>query len=451
MSSPDFGAEAMARLEDADRKRAERAIRSVREYLTRAYDPREDMGVLETLRPLHIARLLAGHMDVGGDLFELMWAHEHFVELGRKIVPFHDEFLQVREEAKRGKKRYLAADEELRAAFGDDWRVVRDAWPAVPFLVQVLALRANPSMSEQDRITREEGYWIEAEVFLTLLHPSQPAQPDVKAFVERIISTMNRKGDDLLVQEVLHYVLEDAEGLRKRLLAYRPTGEDNRALHVWVAAFKNAARDLRARSEGPKLLGVVGDRELKRAPGTLRRWKHEENKRAQAGEPRRQGRPVDIAIENDARRAHKDPTGMFLTLTEVAKKLRVAESSARSAVKRAVKAGALVTHRQRSSRSYAFRSDDVRIIKNFLGARRAPKGGGEHTIESAAREAGMPVDRAIDLINAIAVVEDLDGTSERMVRPRTPLPQERYDLLVEVLREHQQSAATSGSAKPRTS
>lgn len=449
MGSAEGVAEIISRLADDDRRAAENAIRCVRERFTTPFKVEDDMGVLEALRPRAIARLLAGYMDDGLHLFELAWARDHFVELGRRICPFYTSFVDARRKARRGAKRYTPDEATLRATFGDDWLLVRDAWPAIPFLVKVLELREDSSVSERDKVTREEAYWVEAEVYLTLLRPSQPAQPDVKAFVERIISTMKEKGDDLLVYEVLNYVFDDADGLRKRLLAYRPTGKEVRALDAWVAAFKNAARDLEAKNAGPRVLGTIDGHEVTRARGTLRRWSHEDRVRTQAGYLPSQKRLQDRAIENDMRRMHRDPTRTFLTLTEVAAKLGVAESSARNAVKRAHKAGALVPQRLTNSRSYAFRDSDVKIIKRFLGARRAPRSGGKYTIEAAAREAGVPVDRAIDLINEAA--KDLDGDTEHVVSPKTSLRSDRYDDLVERLREHQQSAATGGCAKPRTS
>ncbi len=422
-------------------ERADEVIRRVRERLTTPFNVEDDLGVLETRRPREITRMLAG-IIVAFDFEELLWAREHFVEVGQKIGPFYNDFVKARKAAKRGKKRYVPADEELSAAFGDDGALVRDAWPAVPFLVRVLDLRADPSVSEQDKVAREEAYWADAEVFVTLHHPSQPAEPDVKAFVERIISTMRERGDDLLVQEVLHYVLKDADGLQKRLLAYRPTGEEAGAMDAWVAAFKNAARDLKAESAGPTALGVVGDREIKRARGTLRRWKHEDRERARAGDPPLQRQLRDRAIENEARLTHHDPTGTFLTLTQIAHQLGRTESVVRNAVKKAHAAGALVPQRMPNGREYAFRRDvDGKIIERFLGAQR-----GMRTVGAAAHEAGVPVQAAIDFI------KQLYGDPERVVSPKKAIPAEEYKFFVDTLREKVLGvAATGGSAKPRTS
>jgi hypothetical protein len=443
MGSPDLGTEARAWLEDDDRKKAEAAIVSVRERLTRAFDPKEDMGVLETQRPRYIARLLAADM-YGLDLHELLWAREHFVELGRKIGPFYNDFVSAREAAKRGEKRYIPTKQELRAAFGEDWMVVRDAWPAVSFLVQVLALRADPSMSEDERTAHEEARWIEAEAFLAVLHPNKVEERDFIDFVRRKVSALNKKTDDRpgLVNDILAYVFADPAGLRARLLVYKPRGEVDAVLRYWTEAIKNAARD----AVEPRVLGVTDGQPVKRASSTLRRWKVEDKERVRTGEPPRQSRLLDRAIENDARIKHHDPTGTFLTLTQVADRLGRTESVVRNAVKKARAAGALVPQRMPNGRDYAFRRDvDEKIIERFLGAQR-----GMRTVGAAAREAGVPVERAVDLIQRLASGMGLDP--ERVVSPKKLIPAEVYQDLVDALRENVPAvAATGGSAKPRTS
>jgi len=439
---------ALAALEEDEQERNEEAIRSVRERLTTRFKAEDDRGVLETLRPREIARVLAGEIDDGLHLFELARARGHFMELGRKLRPFYNAFVAERLKAKRGTKRYVPDEETLRARFGDDWALVRDAWPAVAFLVKVLELREYTLMPPEEKAAREEAYWIEAEVFLTLLHPNQPVKPDVQAFVERVISAMSKKRDELLVYETLNYVFDDVDGLQKRLLAYSPGGEEARALERYVGAFKNAARDLRAKIAGPATLGTTGGQEIKRSAGTLRRWKHEERRRAQPGTPPSRKSLVDIADEKEARRQHRDPTGEFLTLTQVAENLRVPESSVRNAVKRAREAGELAPRRLLGSTSYAFRpGHDERIIERFLGRRRAPKGG--RTIEAAAREAGVPLEQAISLI--LAIEEELGWEAERAISAGKVIPRDQYEALVQMLRDGCDVAAAGGSAKPRTS
>jgi hypothetical protein len=444
MGSPDVGTEARAWLEDDDRKKAEEAIRRLRERVTRAYNPKEEMGVLESQRPRHIARLLAGHMDDGVDLFDLMWAREHFIELGQKIVPFYNDFAKAREAVKRGKTRYIPTEQELRAAFGEDWMVVRDVWPAVPFLVQVLALRANPSMSEEEQTAREEACWIEAEAFLAVLQPNKVEEGDFIDFVRRKVSKLRKKTDDRseLVDKVLAHVFGNRAGLRERLLVYKPRGTVDAVLRYWTRAFKNAARD----AVEPRMLGVMDDQPIMRDSSTLRRWKVEDKKRMQTGEPPRQSSLLDRAIENDARIKHHDPTGTRLTLTQVADRLGRPESVVRNAVKRAHAAGALVPERMPNGRDYAFRRDvDVNIIERFLGAQR-----GMRTVGAAAREAGVPVERAVDLIQRLAADMGLDP--ERVISQKKTIPAEVYEDLVDALRENVPAvAATGGSAKPRTS
>ncbi|MDC0740926.1 hypothetical protein [Polyangium mundeleinium] len=164
---------ALAALEEDEQERNEEAIRSVRKRLTTRIKAEDDLGVLETLRPREIARVLAGEIDDGLHFFELARARGHFVELGLKLHPFYDAFVAERLKAKRGTKRYVPDEETLRARFGDDWALVRDGWPAVAFLVKVLELREDTSLPPEEKAAREEAYWIEAEVFLTLLHPNQ--------------------------------------------------------------------------------------------------------------------------------------------------------------------------------------------------------------------------------------------------------------------------------------
>jgi hypothetical protein len=444
MGSPDVGAEVMARLGNDDRKKAEQAIRSVRKRLTMPFKVEEDMGVLESQRPRHIARLLAGHMDAWVDLHELMWAREHFVELGRKIGPFYNDFVEAREAAKRGKKRYIPTEPELRAAFGEDWMVVRDAWPAVPFLAQVLALQATPSMSEDEKTAREEACWIEAEAFLAVLHPNKVEEGDFIDFVRRKVSKLRKMTDDRpgLVNEVLKHVFAEPAGLRERLLVYKPRGTVNAVLRYWTRAFKNAARD----AVEPRMLGVMDDQPVMRDSSTLRRWKLEDKKRVQTGEPPRHSNLLDRALENNDRLKHHDPTGTRLTLTQVADQLGRPESVVRNAVKRARAAGELVPERMPNGRDYAFRRDvDDKIIERFLGARR-----GMRTVGAAAREAGVPVERAVDLIQHLAAGMGLDR--ERVLSPKKTIPAEVYEILVDKLRENVPAvAATGGSAKPRTS
>lgn len=361
-------------IEDDDRRKAEEAIRSVRKRLTRAYDPKEDLGVLETLRPMSIARILAGCLDDQFEPFDLWWARDHLVELGLRIRPFHKAFVAERTAARRRAKSYIPDGKALSVAFGENCKLVRDGWLAIPFLVQVLDLRDDISLSERDKAVREEALWAEADLFLTMLKPSRPAQPDIEAVVERIRSRTTRdwKGDDPagFANEVLLHAFLDPNGLRKRMLAYVPSGEPRRAVGYWVKALGSAVRDLMAKTAGPTLLGVLEDREIRRARGTLRRWKHQDKKLAQAGNPRPPKPLVYVALENEARMKHQDPTRTFRTLTEVAELLKRPESSVRLAVKRAKAAGALSPMRLPNSRSYAFRDDDVPIIRNALGPQR---------------------------------------------------------------------------------
>jgi hypothetical protein len=296
-----------------------------------------------------------------------MWARKHFVELGQKLVAFYDNFVKARKSAKRGKKRYIPTEEELRAAFGEDWTIVRDAWPAVPFLAQVLALQATPSMSEDEKTAREEACWIEAEAFLAVLRPNKVEEGDFIELVRRKVSKLRKKTDDRpgLVNDVLEYVFADPAGLRERLLVYAPRGKVDAVLRYWTRAFKNAARD----AIEPRMLGVMDD---------------------QPGSSYRSACPT------------AETTLSAATLT-------------------------------------------TKIIERFLGARR-----GMRTVGAAAREAGVPVERAVDLIQRLAVGMGLDR--ERVVSPKKTIPAEVYEILVDKLRENVPAvAATGGSAKPRTS
>lgn len=265
-------------LEAREREQDEEALRNVRERLTS--HPAGDMGLLKALRPHEIARVLAGKVDDGVHLDELLLAHEHVVALGSRVRSFYNAFAVARNNAKRGTKRYIPDETTLRASFGDDWRLVLDAWPAIPFLVKVLEVRENLSLPERERDTLEEAYWIEAAMFLAYLHPNDVTLIDVVKFVQRKVSAMGQKTDDLpgYLQEVVTYVVADAEGLKKRMLVYDPQGRPDRVFRYWMKAIKNAARDLRA---SRVRLGVKGDEEVTRAPGTLRRWKHEAKHRAQ--------------------------------------------------------------------------------------------------------------------------------------------------------------------------
>lgn len=156
-------------IEDDDRRKAEEAIRNVRERLTRAYDPKEDIGVLETLRPMSIARILAGCLDDQFEPFDLWWARDHLVELGLRIRPFYKAFVAERTAARRRATSYIPDGKALSLAFGEDCKLVQDGWLAIPFLVQVLNHRDDISLSERDKAVREEALWAEADVFLTML------------------------------------------------------------------------------------------------------------------------------------------------------------------------------------------------------------------------------------------------------------------------------------------
>ncbi len=442
MGSPDVGSEVMVWLEDDDRKKAEEAIRSVRKRLTKAYDTREEKGVLETQRPRHIARLLAGHMGAWVDLLELMWAREHFVELGQKIAPFYDDFVKVRKAAERGKsvtslRRRSCALRSARTGWSYAMRGQRcRSW------CRRSPYGRTPRCPRTSR-PREEACWIEAEAFLAVLHPNKVEEGDFIDFVMRKVSGLNKKTVDRpgLVNDVLEYVFVNPAGLRKRLLVYKPRGDVDAVLRYWTRAFKNAARD----AVEPRTLSATDGPPVMRSASTLRRWKAEDNERVQAGDPPRQSSLLDRAIENDARIKHHDPTGMRLTLTQIANRLGRTESVVRNAVKRARAAGALVPQRMPNGRDYAFRRDvDEKIIERFLGAQRRV-----WTLGAAAREAGVPIERAVDVIQRLVARMSLDR--EPVVSPEMRVDQDKYDGLVELLRNHRQVATTGGSAKPRTS
>lgn len=373
---------------------------------------RGDLGVFEARRAWEIVDVLAGGLDAAMVEFtDSLRTCEHFLEVGARVVRFLNAFDARRKRAKKGTKRYVPSDDELRHRFGDDWEVVRMCWPAVRFLKPLRDLRRRGGAEERERALRNEAW-----VILDALAPNDQVRSDVRAHLYEAVRRLRGRRPDVKVETLVDEALSPGRA-RERMLTYAPKFDARKAYEHWITASRNRARD---HASSPLVIGEADGRDIMRSRGTMRRWKALDKQRGSVDTRTLAQRALDA----DARRDHHDPLGQTITASQLAKRLNRPTRTIAKAVAAAVTAGAIVGKRLPGAPSYALTEHDIEKIRPFIPSPKTSKK--ETTISRIAAAMETTPDM---IIGRITDILERRGINAPELSNRSIVPEEMLEWL----------------------
>lgn len=332
--------------------------------------PQDDRVLAERLRPLGIAhRMLDPHAFLDDE--HAVDAAMYIIALGRDVV----RYWRALPDTKQGADVPNAT--ELVQEFGEPaWRAVEAVWPVIRYLDAVLAVREDPRMTEEAKVTEERHIRSTMPALLFRGEPVDalaigPLTADFDRELRRALSfpwiIKLRKARDLSLDELVSAVKGIwIERGWKRLVAFKPAKRGSFVAY-WQKMMRHFASDyMTTECRGP-------GETPRTTQASRRKHPHFRDDSSFVG-------------ELEARRQHHDVHGMTRTIGELAKEWGRAESAIRLALKRVEKRLGVRAPRLANGRSYALDETWQGWLLEELGAPRD----GRISFDELAAEGGDP-------------------------------------------------------------